>query len=127
MRTSGWSLPVITWTWIIISFLLMAIPGFFQPVSAEELFDRKKAEAIFNQGLTLYFEKSYESAVQAFEASSLTDPDFAAPHYFAGYAYYKLRDMKKARMAFEQAFEIDRRYSPFLPDSEDRPAQSPSP
>jgi hypothetical protein len=36
-----------------------------------------------------------------------------------GYSYYKLKDMKKAREVFDQAYEADTKYSPIRKTSMD--------
>jgi len=81
-------------------------------VSAGELFDTEKAKQHFNVGLDLYFKMNYENAIREFQEAAQIDPENANAYYFMGYAYYKLKDMKKAMEVFDQAYEVDAKYSP---------------
>jgi len=79
---------------------------------AEELFDSASAKEHFNAGLDLYFKKDYMDAIKEFEAATQFDPDNANAYYFMGYSYYKLKDMEKAMMVFQQAYDTDAKYTP---------------
>ncbi|HET6465565.1 MAG TPA: tetratricopeptide repeat protein [Nitrospiria bacterium] len=96
--------------------LLMAVTA-FSPVFADELFDSNAATQHFNAGLDLYFKQNYKDAIKEFEAAAEIDPENANAYYFMGYSYYKLKDMKKAREVFEQAYEADTKYSPLRKSS----------
>jgi tetratricopeptide (TPR) repeat protein len=95
------------------------------PVFADELFDADAAKQHFNTGLELYFKQAYKNAIKEFEAASTIDPDNANALYFMGYSYYKLKDMKRAREVFDQAYGADTKYSPIrkTPTVETPPGQ----
>src|ERR1700752_4031397 len=82
------------------------------PAAADELFDTKAADAHFQEGLKLYFKQQYEAANKEFEEAIKINPDDAKAYYFIGYSYYKLKNMPKAMETFEQAYRLDKRYSP---------------
>ncbi len=79
---------------------------------AQELFDRRSAEAAFNRGVTLYHQQRYRDAVTQFERAAGIDPEYAPPLYFMGYALYKLQQMHAAQEAFDRAYQVDRHYTP---------------
>jgi tetratricopeptide (TPR) repeat protein len=83
--------------------------------AAEELFDTRAADEHFNRGLTLYFSQEYEGAIEEFEEVLKINPDAAKAYYFIGYSYYKLKEFPKANEAFDQAYQINSRYSPIRP------------
>jgi tetratricopeptide (TPR) repeat protein len=89
------------------------------PVFADELFDVDAAKQHFNTGLELYFKQDYKNAIKEFETASQIDPENPNAFYFMGYSYYKLKDMKKAREVFDQAYEADTKYSPVRKTSMD--------
>ncbi|MBI3595988.1 MAG: tetratricopeptide repeat protein [Nitrospirae bacterium] len=109
---------------IVWTVLLMTVTG-LSPVFADELFDADAAKQHFNTGLELYFKQDYKAAIKEFEAASEIDPENANAYYFMGYSYYKLKDMKKAREVFDQAYEADTKYSPIRksPTDQKPPAQ----
>ena len=80
--------------------------------AADELFDTKASDAHFQEGLKLYFKQQYQDANKEFEEAIKIDPDNAKAYYFIGYSYYKLKNMPKAMETFEQAYRLDKRYSP---------------
>lgn len=93
--------------WAVV--LVLAAP---LGVWAEELFDLNASKTHFQKGLQYYFQKQYPAAVDEFQETLRINPDDARGYYFLGYSYYELREMQKAREAFEQAFQADPRYSP---------------
>jgi tetratricopeptide (TPR) repeat protein len=101
--------------------------------AGDELFDTKASDAHFQEGLKLYFKQQYEDANKEFEEAIKIDPDNAKAYYFIGYSYYKLRNMPKAMETFEQAYRLDKRYSPIprasspeQPESEHSPDSPPA-
>ncbi len=96
--------------------LLMTVTG-LSPVFADELFDSEAATQHFNAGLDLYFKQDFKDAIKEFEAAAEINPENANAYYFMGYSYYKMKDMKKAREVFEQAYEADTKYSPIRKSS----------
>ena len=106
--------------------------------TADELFDTKAADAYFQQGLKLYFKQQYDSAIEEFEEAIKIDPGNAKAYYFIGYSYYKLKNMPKAMETFDQAYHLDKQYSPIpqttpsappesQPSSESQPPLEPQP
>jgi tetratricopeptide (TPR) repeat protein len=92
--------------------------------AADELFDTKASDAHFQEGLKLYFKQQYDAANKEFEEAVKINPDNAKAYYFIGYSYYKLKNMPKAMETFEQAYRLDKRYSPIPRTSS--PEQLPS-
>jgi tetratricopeptide (TPR) repeat protein len=99
--------------------LILAIAigaGFgFHSASAEELFDAEAANALFNNGLKLYFQGNYSGAIDLFEESIQVNPENAKAHYFIGYSHYKEGDFSRASEAFSTAYGMDKTYSPVSP------------
>ena len=88
---------------------------------AEDLFDTEAAKERFHAGLKLYDRGNFEDAILQFEEASRIDPENTNAVYYIGYAYYKLRDMKKAMEVFQEAYSINSKYSPI------REARAPTP
>ncbi len=83
------------------------------PAFAEEgLFDEKGSDEVFNQGLPLYFQGNYTPAIQAFEEAIRINPENAKAYYFIVYSYYKSGQYKEASIAFQSAYDLNRKYSP---------------
>lgn len=105
------------WVLSLIAGMLLLADAGLAPVrtAAEPLFDRAAATRHFERGLELYAGRNYAGAAEAFQEANRLDPEYAAPLYFLGYAYYKLRELDRARAVFEQAYQIDRHFSPVPP------------
>ena len=69
--------------------------------------------ATFLLGLTYHREQKYGQGVTYFEKAIELAPTYHLPNYFAGWAFYNLGDLDRARAAFQAYLE----YSPDHPDS----------
>ncbi len=99
---------------LLLIMPILVIPVF--PVSAEEmtddLFDTQASQDKFKSGLKLYDQNDYMKAIQAFDEAIQINPENVDAYYFIGYSYYKMNRMEEAMAVFEQAYEIDSKYSP---------------
>ncbi len=92
---------------IFLFFVLLV-----SPVSADELFDTGASEEHFKAGLALYDQKDYPGAIKEFDSAIQINPENSDAYYFIGYSYYKMDRMDEAMAVFDQAYEIDSKYSP---------------
>lgn len=83
--------------------------------SDEPLFDQQEASNHFKTGVTFYRNRNYKNAISEFEKAIEVNPDYKEAYYLLGYAYYKEGKMAPSREAFDQAYELDHRYTPVLP------------
>lgn len=60
----------------------------------------------FTNGVRLYQEGEYQSAAQALEAATTTDPSLESAWYYLGLARMKLSDFEGALAAFQKAVEL---------------------
>ncbi|MHB8482482.1 MAG: tetratricopeptide repeat protein [Nitrospiria bacterium] len=86
-----------------------------EETSDEPLFDQQEASNYFKKGATFYRNRNYKNAIAEFEKAIEINPDYKEAYYLLGYAYYETGKMEPSRKAFEQAYELDHRYSPVLP------------
>ena len=78
----------------------------------EPLFNEKEARDHRNAGLKWYYKKNYKKAVAEFEIAVEINPDDKEAFYYLGYAYYKEDNLEASRNAFNQAYELDSRFTP---------------
>ena len=83
--------------------------------SDEPLFDQKEALIHFKKGVERYQKRNYKDAVSELEKAIGINPDYKEAYYLLGYAYYKEGKMEPSRNAFNQAYDLDNRYSPLPP------------
>jgi tetratricopeptide (TPR) repeat protein len=111
---------------LIAFFLLFSSPPLFaeegsstenvQPeVSDEPLFDNQEAALHYQKGVSLYQKRSYSKAAEELEKAIEINPDYKEAYYLLGYAYYKMGKIDLSREAFNQAYELDPKYSPNPP------------
>jgi len=112
---------------ILIAFLLLfASPPLFaeegiaaenvqSEMSDEPLFDNQEAALHYQQGTKLYQKRRYAGAVEELEKAIEINPDYKEAYYLLGYAYYKEGKIDLSREAFNQAYELDPKYSPNPP------------
>jgi cytochrome c-type biogenesis protein CcmH/NrfG len=95
-------------------FLWVLVVCLVVPASlwAQELFDLPASKVHFEKGIRLYFQQDYTTAIHEFQETLRINPDDVRAYYFLGYAYYKLQDMEKAHQAFEEAYQMNPKYSP---------------
>lgn len=84
-------------------------------VSDEPLFDNQEAALHYQQGVGHYQKRSYAKAVEELEKAVEINPDYKEAYYLLGYAYYKEGKIDLSREAFNQAYELDPKYSPNPP------------
>ena len=99
-----------TWGLVLGMALMLLTPAGGR---AEELFDSKAAGIHLQRGLTFYYQDRFQNAIREFEAAAMINPDDVRASYYLGYTYYRLRDMRKAQEAFDQAYQVSPDYSPF--------------
>jgi tetratricopeptide (TPR) repeat protein len=112
---------------VAVIMLVVMVPIVGQ--AEEELFDTKAATLHLDQGIAYLKAKNFDAAISEFETSADINPD-AEAYYYLGYAYYLKgrtgdeESRTKSRQNFEQAYEIDPKFSPsrFKP-AEHVPAQ----
>lgn len=111
---------------LIAFFLLIAVNPLFadetstpensqSEVSDEPLFDNHEATLHFQKGVSLYKKRSYSKAAEELEKATEINPDYKEAYYLLGYAYYKEGKIDLSREAFNQAYELDPKYSPIPP------------
>ena len=78
----------------------------------EPLFDQQEALNHYKEGIKSYQKRKYRNAISELEKAIDINPDYKEAYYLLGYSYYKEGQMDPSRDAFNQAYELDRRYSP---------------
>ena len=78
----------------------------------EPLFDNGEATLHFQKAVKLYQKKGYAGAIAELEQAIEINPDYKEAYYLLGYAYYKVGKMDRSRESFNQAYELDPKYSP---------------
>lgn len=66
------------------------------------------------EGLPEYFSSEFGDAAQRLEDTLAQHPDSAAAHYYLGYAFYMMGDLKRSREGFTRAYEIDPSFTPIV-------------
>jgi Tfp pilus assembly protein PilF len=113
-------------TILIALFLLILSPPLFadeasapenaqSEASDEPLFDTHEATLHYQQGVSLYQKRSYSKAAEELDKAIEINPDYKEAYYLLGYAYYKEGKIDLSREAFNQAYELDPKYSPNPP------------
>ncbi|HXN06333.1 MAG TPA: tetratricopeptide repeat protein [Nitrospiria bacterium] len=82
----------------------------------EPVFDLKEATLHLKAGLKWYYQKKYLKAASEFEKAVEINPEYKEAYYYLGYSYYKMGNLDASRDAFNQAYELDSRFTP-LPSS----------
>ena len=68
-----------------------------------------RAEALYNQGLSLFNGASYEGAIEKFKASVRLDPTKGHTWYHLGFALIRSRKGEDAVQAIDRAIALDRK------------------
>jgi tetratricopeptide (TPR) repeat protein len=79
-----------------------AISAFQQAIKLGQL-----SEGYFGLGLAYKQKKEWQEALNAFEAATVADPQFALAYSYLGTAYEKCHNLEKAFLAHQKAVEID--------------------
>lgn len=70
------------------------------------------ASGTMEQGMRLYRQRRYESAIAEFNRVLQSEPNNAAAHYFSGYAHYAMKHHPEAIASFKKAFQADPSFDP---------------
>jgi len=82
-------------------------------VPEEPLFDDQLAAVYYQKAVQLYQKRNYSKAIDELEKAIEINPDQKEAYYLLGYAYYKEGKMNLSRDAFNQAYKLDPKYTPF--------------